>query len=98
MTKKNKFKLRRETSDKCSTQKPLHPRGRLKRKVQGHLIDVVYLPGKRMSKRRSKNLQRNPPDRKISFMHKKKKLKKQKKTKGITKKRSCLLRYSARTS
>lgn len=97
MTKKNnKFKLRQETSDKYSMQKPLHPRGRLKQKVQGHLIVVVHFPGKRKSKRRSKNPQRNPPNRKISFMHKK--TEKAKKTKGITKKRSCLLRYSARIS
>ena len=51
MTKKNnKFKLRQETSDKYSMQKPLHPRGRLKQKVQGHLIVVVHFPGKESQK------------------------------------------------
>ena len=72
--------MRRETSDKDTTQKPLHPRKMLKRKAQGHVIDVIYHPGKRKSKRRRENPQRNPTNRKIGFMHKRtEKAKKQKK-------------------
>ena len=68
--KNNKFKVKRETSDKNAMQKLLQPKEKLKKKVQGHMIDVVYCPGKRKSERRPKNPQRNPPDRKIGFMHK----------------------------
>ena len=35
---------------KDTTQRPLHRRKRLKQKSQGHMIDVIYLPGKRKSK------------------------------------------------
>ena len=62
--------MRRETSDKNTTQKQLHSRERLKRKAQGHVIDVVYRPGKRKSKRGKKSPQRNPLCRNIGFMHK----------------------------
>ena len=76
--------MRQETSDKDTTQKPLHPRKRLKRKAQGHVIDAINRPGKRKSKSRPKNPQRNLLNRKIGFMHKrtekaKKQRKKQKK-------------------
>ena len=62
--------MRRETSDKNTTQKQLHSRERLKRKTQGHVIDVDYRPGKRKSKRGPKSPQKNPPCRNIGFMHK----------------------------
>ena len=39
--------MRQETSDKDTTQKPLYPRKRLKRKAQGHVIDVINRPGKK---------------------------------------------------
>ena len=68
--KNNKFKVKRETSNKNAMQKLLEPKEKLKQKVQGHMIDVVYCPGKRELERRPKNPQRNPLDRKIGFMHK----------------------------
>ena len=49
--KNNKFRVRGETSDKDTTQKQLHPRNRLKRKAQGHVIDTIYCPRKRKSKK-----------------------------------------------
>ena len=68
--KNNKFKARMEMSDKSTTQKPLPPRQKLKQKAQIRVIDVIYTPGKEKPKRRPKNPQKNPPDRKIGFMHK----------------------------
>ena len=55
MTKNNKFRVTRETSDKNIMQKPLHAREKLKQKVQDYVIDVGYCPGKRKSKRKPKN-------------------------------------------
>ena len=55
MTKNNKFRVTRETSDKNITQKPLHAREKLKQKVQDYVIDVSYCTGKRKSKRKPKN-------------------------------------------
>ena len=42
---------------------------KVKTKAQGHVMDVIYRPGKRKSKRKPKNPQRNPPDKKTGFMH-----------------------------
>ena len=62
--------MRPKTSDKDIVQKPLHPRERLKRKVQGHVIDIIYRPGRRKAKGNPRNPAKNPPDRKIGFMQK----------------------------
>ena len=53
--------MRLETSDKNTTQNS--SRKKLKRKAQ---VCVIHCPGKR----RPKNSQKNPPDRKIGFMYK----------------------------
>ena len=64
--------MRLETSDKNTTQNS--SRKKIKRKAQ---VCVIHCP----AKRRSKNSQKNPPDRKIGFMYKRteKKSKEQKK-------------------
>ena len=49
--KNNKYRVRGETSDKDTTRKLLHPRNRLKRKAQGRVIDAIYCPRKRKSKK-----------------------------------------------
>ena len=57
--KKNKFRVRQETSDKNAIQKS--SRKKLKRKAQVHVIHCL-------GKKRPKNPRKNPPDRKIRFM------------------------------
>ena len=64
MTKKNnKYRVRRETSDKDIAEKPSRPREKLKRKVQGDATDIIYRPGKRKAKYRQ-NHRRNFPTEK----------------------------------
>ena len=60
----NKYRVRRETSEKNIEQKTLHPRERLKRKAQDHVIDIAYFPGKRKAETRPKSPGKNPPEKK----------------------------------